>query len=182
MMMVIPTMIIILSILIKMIDLQAARNLMEAVVLTVKASYVASRMFNNHKQVDFSTKVTAAYAAGICKPPKSSHPTCPPKWKINIKMMIASTASIIIVTIWWQARSPDPTCPPSPVVVWKMRTPEKQPLVRREPPEEVRKMEILRWQKIQVKVANFHQDISQGGSICGCWYLLWPRIASIIFS
>ena len=55
-MMVIPTMIIILSILIKMIDLQAARNLMEAVVLTVKASYVASRMFNNHKQVDFSTK------------------------------------------------------------------------------------------------------------------------------
>ena len=79
MMMVIPTMIIILSILIKMIDLQAARNLMEAVVLTVKASYVASRMFNNHKQVDFSTKVTAAYAAGICKPPKSPHPTCPPK-------------------------------------------------------------------------------------------------------
>jgi len=67
--------------------IQAARNLMEAVVLTVKASYVASRMFNNHKQ---------------------------------------------------QAKSPDPTCPPSPVVVWKMRTPEKQPLVRREPPEEVR--------------------------------------------
>ena len=32
---------------------QAARNLMEAVVLTVKASYVASRMFNNHKQVGF---------------------------------------------------------------------------------------------------------------------------------
>ena len=32
---------------------QAARNLMEAVVLTVKASYVASRMFNNHKQVRF---------------------------------------------------------------------------------------------------------------------------------
>ena len=30
--------------------LKAARNLMEAVVLTVKASYVASRMFNNHKQ------------------------------------------------------------------------------------------------------------------------------------
>ena len=31
----------------------------------------------------------------------------------------------------------DGSCPPSPVVVWKMRTPEKQPLVRREPPEEV---------------------------------------------
>ena len=31
-------------------DSKAARNLMEAVVLTVKASYVASRMFNNHKQ------------------------------------------------------------------------------------------------------------------------------------
>ena len=55
---------------------------MEAVVLTVKASYVASRMY---RQPGTST-----------------------------------------------------SCPPSPVVVWKMRTPEKQPLVRREPPEEVR--------------------------------------------
>ena len=46
----------------------------------------------------------------------------------------------------FQAKSPDPTCPPSPVVVWKMRTPEKQPLVRREPPEEVRSFQISwRW-------------------------------------
>ena len=63
--------------------IQAARNLMNAVVLTVKASYVASRMY-----------------------------------KI-------------------QAANKD-SCPPSPIVVWKMKTPEKQPLVRREPPEEFR--------------------------------------------
>ena len=61
--------------------IQAAKNLMNAVVLTVKASYVASRM---HRQTSSSS------------------------------------------------------CPPSPVVVWKMRTPEKLPLVRREHPEEFR--------------------------------------------
>ena len=79
---------------------------MEAVVLTVKASYVASRMFNNHKQVILYLDIV-----------------------ITIDNML-------------QAKSPDPTCPPSPVVVWKMRTPEKQPLVRREPPEEVRIVQI----------------------------------------
>ena len=63
--------------------IQAARNLMNAVVLTVKASYVASRMY---------------------------------------KIQVAGKDS----------------CPPSPIVVWKMKTPEKQPLVRREPPEEFR--------------------------------------------
>merc|ERR1712013_498153 len=63
--------------------IQAAKNLMNAVVLTVKASYVASRMY---------------------------------------KIQVAGKDS----------------CPPSPIVVWKMRTPEKQPLVRREPPEEFR--------------------------------------------
>ena len=61
--------------------IQAAKNLMNAVVLTVKASYVASRM---HRQ---------------------AAPT---------------------------------SCPPSPGIVWKMRTPEKLPLVRREHPEEFR--------------------------------------------
>lgn len=66
--------------------IQAARNLMNAVVLTVKASYVASRMY---------------------KGTDSSAPS-------------------------------SPSCPPSPVVVWKMRTPEKKPLVRREPWEESR--------------------------------------------
>ena len=74
-------------------------------MLTVKASYVASRMFNNHKQVTLY---------------------------LNIG----------IIDNMSQAKSPDPTCPPSPVVVWKMRTPEKQPLVRREPPEEVRIVQI----------------------------------------
>ena len=77
-------------------------------MLTVKASYVASRMFNNHKQVTLYLDI------------------------------------VIIMSIdnMSQAKSPDPTCPPSPVVVWKMRTPEKQPLVRREPPEEVPDVQI----------------------------------------
>ena len=65
--------------------IQAAKNLMNAVVLTVKASYVASRMYKYHQPATDSN-----------------------------------------------------TCPPSPIVVWKMRTPEKKPLVRREPPEEFR--------------------------------------------
>ena len=66
--------------------IQAAKNLMNAVVLTVKASYVASRMYK------------------------------------------------------YQPRDSDTsnTCPPSPIVVWKMRTPEKKPLVRREHPDEFR--------------------------------------------
>ena len=81
---------------------------MEAVVLTVKASYVASRMFNNHKQVTLYLDI----------------------------VIIMSIDNML------QAKSPDPTCPPSPVVVWKMRTPEKQPLVRREPPEEVLDVQI----------------------------------------
>ena len=63
--------------------IQAAKNLMNAVVLTVKASYVASRMYRFQE-------------------------------------------------------SQSSTCPPSPIVVWKMRTPEKKPLVRREHPEEFR--------------------------------------------
>ena len=96
---------------------QAARNLMEAVVLTVKASYVASRMFNNHKQVTIMTIV----------------------------------AIVVIMKKMSQAKSPDPTCPPSPVVVWKMRTPEKQPLVRREPPEEV----------IIVKIKNLEKRVKK---------------------
>ncbi len=62
--------------------IQAAKNLMNAVVLTVKASYVASTKY---------PRQTAA--AGI-----------------NMK----------------------------PIVVWKMRPPEKKPLVRRDSPEEVK--------------------------------------------
>ena len=58
--------------------IQAAKNLMNAVVLTVKASYVGSRMY---RQAGDSSS------------------------------------------------SSSPICPPSPVVVWKMRTPEKLPLV-----------------------------------------------------
>lgn len=59
--------------------IQAAKNLMNAVVLTVKASYVAS------------TKYTSRQTTVV-----------------------------------------------SPIVVWKMKAPEKKPLVRREKPEEVR--------------------------------------------
>lgn len=58
--------------------IQAAKNLMNAVVLTVKASYVASTKYPRSVQVS------------------------------------------------------------SPIVVWKMKAPEKKPLVRREKPEEVR--------------------------------------------
>ena len=61
--------------------IQAAKNMINAVVLTVKASYVGSRMY---RQAGNSTT--------------------------------SSTSS-------------SNTCPPSPVVVWKMRTPEKLPLV-----------------------------------------------------
>ena len=57
--------------------IQAAKNLMNAVVLTVKASYVGSRMYRQAGDSSSSTNI----------------------------------------------------CPPSPVVVWKMRTPEKLPLV-----------------------------------------------------
>ena len=60
--------------------IQAAKNLMNAVVLTVKASYVGSRMY---RQAGDSTS----------------------------------------------SNSSTNVCPPSPVVVWKMRTPEKLPLV-----------------------------------------------------
>ena len=69
--------------------IQAAKNLMNAVVLTVKASYVACRMYKQTRDTGLS-------------PAEAS------------------------------------TCPPSPIVVWKMRTPEKKPLVRREHPEEFR--------------------------------------------
>merc|ERR1711978_462218 len=62
--------------------IQAAKNLMNAVVLTVKASYVASTKYPRQ-----------AAASGL-------------------------TAK--------------------PIVVWKMRAPEKKPLVRRDAPEEVR--------------------------------------------
>ena len=76
--------------------MQAARNLMQAVVLTVKACYVASRMYRGHQ---LPAVQTAATAHGGDHPPAAS---------------------------------------PLPVVVWRMKTPEKLPLVRREPPEEFR--------------------------------------------
>ena len=61
---------------------QAAKNLMNAVVLTVKASYVASTKYKR--------KQTAGGSDGV------------------------------------------------PLVVWKMRAPDKKPLVRREAPEETK--------------------------------------------
>jgi len=70
---------------------------MNAVVLTVKACYVASRMYRHQLTV-------ASPAAGGGEPLANA----------------AAGAS------------------PLPVVVWRMKTPEKLPLVRREPPEEFR--------------------------------------------
>ena len=64
-----------------LIPVQAAKNLMNAVVLTVKASYVAS---TKYRKTSTSSEVS------------------------------------------------------SPLVVWRMKAPEKKPLVRREAPEEVR--------------------------------------------
>ena len=61
--------------------IQAAKNLMNAVVLTVKASYVASTKYR----------------------------------KLETTVV-----------------------PDAPLVIWKMKAPEKKPLVRREAPEEVR--------------------------------------------
>ena len=72
--------------------IQAARNLMNAVVLTVKACYVASRMYRH--------QLTVASPPAVSGEPLASSPL--------------------------------------PVVVWRMKTPEKLPLVRREPPEEFR--------------------------------------------
>ena len=102
--------------------IQAARNLMNAVVLTVKASYVASRMYK-----------------------------------------IQSTGA------------GKDSCPPSPIVVWKMRTPEKQPLVRREAPEDFR-ARVRRAEKKQTSptkaLSEFQQrrlsisSCSSVGSIC----------------
>ena len=96
--------------------IQAAKNLMNAVVLTVKASYVASRMYR--QSGDGST------------------------------------------------------CPPSPVVVWKMRTPEKLPLVRREHPEEfrakVRKAASTRQTSPLRALSEFQQrfhDLSNSSSV-----------------
>merc|ERR1712115_516791 len=62
--------------------IQAAKNLMNSVVLTVKASYVASTKYR----------------------------------KLETKVLLDD----------------------APLVIWKMKAPEKQPLVRREAPEEVK--------------------------------------------
>ena len=65
--------------------IQAAKNLMNAVVLTVKASYVASTKYTRHQGA---------------------------------------------------------VTPGGPIVVWKMKAPEKKPLVRHEKPEEGYKMPV----------------------------------------
>ena len=76
---------------------------MNAVVLTVKACYVASRMYRNQlSAVNSASPAPSSAAAG--------------------EQPAAAAAANIV----------------PPLVVWRMKTPEKLPLVRREPPEEFR--------------------------------------------
>ncbi|KPI99619.1 Catenin alpha [Papilio xuthus] len=74
--------------------IQAAKNLMNAVVLTVKASYVASTKYTRQGTI------------------------------AHVRIDVALTNLFI--------RSQ------SPIVVWRMKAPEKKPLIRPERPEEVR--------------------------------------------
>ncbi|XP_065218563.1 catenin alpha isoform X3 [Planococcus citri] len=90
--------------------IQAAKNLMNAVVLTVKASYVASTKYPRQGQI---TEVNECGMATCDNPPLFFFPITP--------------NYAILYTVYL-----------SPIVVWKMKAPEKKPLVRPEKPEEVR--------------------------------------------
>jgi len=93
--------------------IQAAKNLMNAVVLTVKASYVASTKYPRQ-----------AIAEGIVS---------------------------------------------KPIVVWKMKAPEKKPLVRRDPTEDVQAKVRKGSQKIQsnpiADLSEFHNQLMQDETI-----------------
>ena len=95
--------------------IQAAKNLMNAVVLTVKASYVASRMYKQQVSSEYFYCFKISF--------------------INTSVMFCIDDDAYLCQC---STSTAATCPPSPIVVWKMRTPEKKPLVRREHPEEFR--------------------------------------------
>lgn len=87
--------------------IQAAKNLMNAVVYTVKYSYVAS------------TKYTRQGTVSVI-------------WQYWIH---AACTNIIFFAQLYETLSIPKQ---SPIVVWKMKAPEKKPLVRPEKPEEVR--------------------------------------------
>lgn len=78
--------------------IQAAKNLMNAVVLTVKASFVASTKYTHRQQ-----QAAAAAAAA----------------KLELNGLASAVAAA-----------------QNPIVVWKMKAPEKKPLVKREKPED----------------------------------------------
>ncbi|KAL1122442.1 hypothetical protein AAG570_002773 [Ranatra chinensis] len=89
--------------------IQAAKNLMNAVVLTVKASYVASTKYPRQGTVAEVTECDR-FERGFT-------------W---FYFPVSPTVSILFSVSL------------SPIVVWKMKAPEKKPLVRPEKPEEVR--------------------------------------------
>ncbi|XP_014261078.1 catenin alpha isoform X1 [Cimex lectularius] len=89
--------------------IQAAKNLMNAVVLTVKSSYVASTKYPRQGTV------TEIAEAGILNRDSGS-----------FYFPVTDSTSILCNIAL------------SPIVVWKMKAPEKKPLVRPEKPEEVK--------------------------------------------
>ncbi|XP_050725155.1 catenin alpha-like isoform X2 [Eriocheir sinensis] len=93
--------------------IQAAKNLMNAVVLTVKCSYVASTKYPRQGTIPQpGVRSAEVSTGGSLQKAGTKVPHIPPK--------------------------PVVTQGQSPIVVWKMKAPEKKPLVRREKAEEVR--------------------------------------------
>ncbi|XP_063879839.1 catenin alpha-like isoform X2 [Scylla paramamosain] len=93
--------------------IQAAKNLMNAVVLTVKCSYVASTKYPRQGTIPQpGVRSAEVSTGGGLQKPGGKVPHIPPKPVVS------------------QGQSP--------IVVWKMKAPEKKPLVRREKAEEVR--------------------------------------------
>ncbi|KAI5740495.1 hypothetical protein M8J76_004414 [Diaphorina citri] len=90
--------------------IQAAKNLMNAVVLTVKSSYVASTKYPRQNQVAEVSEDKGLESKGASCFYYRLSPTFAILYSVNL----------------------------SPIVVWKMKAPEKKPLVRPEKPEEVR--------------------------------------------
>ncbi|XP_045109163.1 catenin alpha-like isoform X2 [Portunus trituberculatus] len=93
--------------------IQAAKNLMNAVVLTVKCSYVASTKYPRQGTIPQpGVRSAEVSTGGGLQKAGGKGPHIPPKPVVS------------------QGQSP--------IVVWKMKAPEKKPLVRREKAEEVR--------------------------------------------
>ncbi|XP_066909391.1 catenin alpha isoform X2 [Halyomorpha halys] len=89
--------------------IQAAKNLMNAVVLTVKSSYVASTKYPRQGTVS-----EVAEEGSFFRDTGSFY------FPVNKRISVLYNVSL------------------SPIVVWKMKAPEKKPLVRPEKPEEVK--------------------------------------------